>query len=175
MKKFVSGIIVGALLFTGASVFADSNSLIGQKVQGLFSIEKNGSKVGDAIVINGTAFAPVRTVSDAAGIGLVVEGKKIIIQDKEIEPVLSNTTSVYDQKKLKDIEGYKAGIENGKEYIAKMEDSLQFYKKQLETAVSDYDKRVATESIAELETKLKQERTFLEQAEAKLAELESQT
>lgn len=44
MKKFVSGLIVGVLLFAGASAFADSSSLIGQKVQGLFSIEKNGTR-----------------------------------------------------------------------------------------------------------------------------------
>lgn len=32
MKKFISGVIVGALLFSGVTVFADSASLIGQKV-----------------------------------------------------------------------------------------------------------------------------------------------
>ncbi|OKP81645.1 hypothetical protein A3842_11240 [Paenibacillus sp. P3E] len=81
MKKFVSGLIVGVLLFAGASVFADSSSLIGQKVQGLFSVEKAGTKVADAVIINGTAYAPVRAVSEAAGVDLKVEGKKIIMSE----------------------------------------------------------------------------------------------
>lgn len=79
MKKFISGIIVGALLFTGASAFADSVSLIGQKVQGLFAIEKGGVKLADAIIINGTAYAPVRVVAEATGADLTVEGKRIIM------------------------------------------------------------------------------------------------
>lgn len=81
MKKFISGVIVGALLFSGVTVFADSVGLIGQKVQGLFTIEKNGKKVDDAIIINGTAYAPVRSVAEASGAKLTVEGKKIIMED----------------------------------------------------------------------------------------------
>ncbi|ASA25428.1 hypothetical protein [Paenibacillus donghaensis] len=82
MKKFVSGIIVGVMLFAGASAFAAPTSLIGQKVQGLFTVEKNGKKVADAVVINGSAYAPVRAVSDAAGVTLSLEGKKIIMEEK---------------------------------------------------------------------------------------------
>lgn len=98
MKKFISGLIVGALLFSGVSVFADSISLVGQKVlvQGLFSIEKNGKKVDDAIIINSTAYAPVRSVSEATGATLTVEGKKIIMSGSETATgtAISNDPSV---------------------------------------------------------------------------------
>ncbi|AIQ29379.1 hypothetical protein P40081_15395 [Paenibacillus sp. FSL P4-0081] len=80
MKKFISGFVVGALLFGGVSAFAASG-LIGQKVQGLYSIEKAGVKVADAVIIDGSAYAPVRAVAAATGTGLTVEGKKIIMQD----------------------------------------------------------------------------------------------
>lgn len=80
MKKFISGFIAGALLFGGVSAFAASG-LIGQKVQGLYTIEKSGAKVADAVIINGSAYAPVRAVAAATGAGLTVEGKKIIMQD----------------------------------------------------------------------------------------------
>lgn len=91
MKKFVSGMVVGLLLFAGTSVFADSVGLIGQKVQGIFSIEKNGKKIADAIIINGSAFAPVRSVADATGANLVVEGKKIIMSDISSGNITDNT------------------------------------------------------------------------------------
>ncbi|WP_313636734.1 hypothetical protein [Paenibacillus sp.] len=115
MKKFISGIIVGALLFTGASVFADSASLIGQKVQGIFVIEKSGTKVAEAVVINGTAYAPVRAVSEAAGTKLTVEGKKIIMDETVIastgETITERDHIVSEIARYdKQISGYKADI-----------------------------------------------------------------
>lgn len=103
MKKFISGIIVGVLLFTGASAFADSVSLIGQKVQGLFTVEKSGAKIADAVIINGTAYAPVRAVSEATGATLIVEGKKIILgteQEAVNKVSSSNLDSLKNQKDL---------------------------------------------------------------------------
>lgn len=81
MKKLITGAIAGALLLTSVSVFADSASLVGKKVQGLFSVEQNGKRIADAVIIDGTAYAPVRAVSEAAGVELKVEGKKIIMSD----------------------------------------------------------------------------------------------
>ncbi|MEK4141156.1 hypothetical protein NST48_09390 [Paenibacillus sp. FSL M7-0547] len=89
MKKFISGVIVGALMFAGASVFADSSSLIGKKVQGLFSIEQSGSKIADAVIIDGSAYAPIRAVAEATGSTLKVEGKKIVMGDT---PTTSSTS-----------------------------------------------------------------------------------
>ncbi|OMF30973.1 hypothetical protein [Paenibacillus sp. FSL H8-0259] len=95
MKRFISGFVAGAILFGGVSAFAASG-LIGQKVQGLFVIEKAGVKVADAIIINGLAYAPVRAVAAATGAGLTVEGKKIIMEDKITEetPVQTVTTGL---------------------------------------------------------------------------------
>ncbi|WP_342439348.1 hypothetical protein NSS79_10755 [Paenibacillus sp. FSL L8-0436] len=119
MKKFVSGLIVGVLLFAGASAFADSSSLIGQKVQGLFSIERNGTKVADAVVINGSTYAPVRAIAEATGSKLTVEGKKIIMAERsDAAPAVGETTQVEpvaleaEREKLKaEIEKKTKGIE----------------------------------------------------------------
>lgn len=96
MKKLITGAIAGALLLTSVSVFADSTSLVGKKVQGLFAVEQNGSKIADAVIIDGVAYAPVRAVSQAAGVQLTVEGKKIIMKESEsditkAEPVATAT------------------------------------------------------------------------------------
>jgi uncharacterized protein YukE len=117
MKKFVSGLIVGVLLFAGASAFADSSSLIGQKVQGLFSVEKNGAKVADAVIIDGSAYAPVRSVAEAAGVTLQVEGKKIIMTNNAnvIDPLVelnAKRETLVEQIATheKQIKGYKDNI-----------------------------------------------------------------
>lgn len=90
MKKFVSGIIVGVLLFAGTTVFADTaKELIGKRVQGTFEVTFNGKKISDAAVIEGSTYLPVRSVSEAAGIDIVIEGKKInLTTDNNVKDVL---------------------------------------------------------------------------------------
>lgn len=130
MKKFISGFVAGALLFGGVSAFAASG-LIGQKVQGLYSIEKGGAKVADAVIINGSAYAPVRAVAAATGAGLSVEGKKIIMQDAT---KTQGTTAASAQagndgaKNIADLQSERdkvsAAIEQRKANIAELENSL---------------------------------------------------
>jgi hypothetical protein len=88
LKKFVSGVIVGVLLFCSVSVFADSVGLVGKKVSGTYTVIKDGKKIADAAIINGSAYAPVRAVSEAAGASLTVEGKTIVMESSS----LSSTT-----------------------------------------------------------------------------------
>ncbi|KAF9142796.1 hypothetical protein BGX30_002164 [Mortierella sp. GBA39] len=57
-------------LYTGAA----GNGLLGAKVQGLFSVEVNGKKINDAVVINGSTYIPVRSLSESIGAGLSVSG-----------------------------------------------------------------------------------------------------
>lgn len=171
LKKFIAGVIVGGFLFAGASAFADSSSLIGQKVQGLFSVEKAGTKVADAVVINGTAYAPVRAISDATGAGLAVEGKRIIIQDKEVQAVVDNI-SVSDQTKDTRISDLTNSIERTKNDITKVQTDLTIEKEKLEVAQTDGRKESISFSIQMLESKLEILNNLLTQTEAKLAELQ---
>ncbi|MNC06320.1 hypothetical protein D3C75_538270 [compost metagenome] len=119
LKKFISVIVVGMLLLGTVPVMAATNSLIGQKVQGLFAIEKGGKKVADAVIINGVAYAPVKAVADATGASLTVEGKKIIMADGNSN---TSTTGVsVEQLNLKraeivdKINELQAGIKNTEE------------------------------------------------------------
>ncbi|WP_059043921.1 hypothetical protein [Paenibacillus rubinfantis] len=99
MKKFISGLIVGLLLFAGTTVFADSaKSLLGKKVQGTFEVAFNGNQIGDAAVIDGSTYLPVRSISDAAGINIAVEGKKIILTTSGSQIVPDVTDAETDAK-----------------------------------------------------------------------------
>ncbi|WP_110930598.1 hypothetical protein [Paenibacillus bouchesdurhonensis] len=88
MKKFIAGIMVGALLFGGTSVLADSiKSLVGAKVTGTYTVQKtDGTKVADGAVINGSAYVPVRALAEATGIPLNVEGKTITMGTQSVKP-----------------------------------------------------------------------------------------
>jgi hypothetical protein len=172
MKKFISGVLVGALLFGGASAFADSVGLIGQKVQGLFSIEKDGKKIAEAVVIKGTAYAPVRAVAEATGSNLTVEGKKIIMGENN--PSSGTLTSELQAERIKiaaEITRLQTGItdiesnvlpglreqaeilgtngavgERAKETVAKYEAQLQSDKDELtalQTQLAEIDAKIA--------------------------------
>ena len=85
MKKKIVGIVASALLLGSSIGFAASSSLIGAKVSGIYTIKQDGKKIADAIVVNNSAYVPVRTMSEATGAGLTVEGKTIILESKETE------------------------------------------------------------------------------------------
>ncbi|OWR32695.1 hypothetical protein CDO73_03590 [Saccharibacillus sp. O23] len=57
--------------------------MIGQKVQSVFSLEKDGKKIAEAVAINGATYAPVRAIAEATGTSLKVEGKTITMSDKD--------------------------------------------------------------------------------------------
>lgn len=164
MKRFVAGVIIGALVMLSASAFADSAGLVGQKVQGLFTVEKSGTKIADAVIINGSAYAPVRAVAEAAGAKLTVEGKKIIMEEASV-----GTQEITASELKTERDSLIAEIEQKKENILDLETNvippLVIMAKELATN-GDLGKR-AEDSAAEY-TRL------LEQRKAELAELQTQ-
>lgn len=69
MKKFISGIIIGAILTTSVTALASTT----KSIQAIYSVKRlivNGVDTGKgdtAFVSNGTTYVPLRTVSDALG------------------------------------------------------------------------------------------------------------
>ncbi|KWX73879.1 hypothetical protein [Paenibacillus jilunlii] len=167
MKKFISGFVVGALLFGGVSAFAAS-SLIGQKVQGLFTIEKGGTKVAEAVIINGSAYAPVRAVAEATGASLTVEGKKIIMssENEKVPTAASNT------KTLAELQAERNKIA---EQVEKKTAIVSEFKK---TQVDNWDVLISenpnSTTIPQWENTKKESEKMLEQLKTELATLQQQ-
>ncbi|MFF2910019.1 hypothetical protein [Paenibacillus sp. NPDC057934] len=176
MKKFISGIIVGVLLFVGVTAFADSSSLIGQKVQGLFLIEKGGAKVADAVIIKGLAYAPVRAVAEATGASLTVEGKKIIMEDKPTtsvsEPASVDSGSIDELKASR--EKLVDAIKQKEFNIKDLENTIGIYEsmaKEMENN-GDLGKR-ASDSAGEYKKLVEQRKAELVDLKKQLADIES--
>ncbi|NJJ41561.1 hypothetical protein [Paenibacillus apii] len=83
MKKRIFGLVVFVLLLGSSIGFAAGTSLVGAKVSGVYSIKQDGKKIADAAIINGSAYVPVRTMSEATGATLTIEGKTIILEKKD--------------------------------------------------------------------------------------------
>ncbi|MFD1908232.1 hypothetical protein ACFSQ7_35905 [Paenibacillus rhizoplanae] len=54
-------------------------------------MEQDGKKIADAVIINGSAYVPVRAMSEATGTGLAVEGKRITMESKAAATVETGT------------------------------------------------------------------------------------
>lgn len=173
LKKFVSGLIVGVLLFAGASVFADSASLIGKKVQGLYTIEKSGKKVSDAIIIDGSAYAPVRAVAEATGAGLSVEGKKIIMSTEDSQVASDNKEvevsrlNIKIDLLIKQIQAYEASISSDKVLIEENQ-------KNKDSVTSEGSKEIFQFTIDNLQKRINETQAKIDAANVEIAALQAQ-
>lgn len=189
MKRFISGLIVGLLLFAGTTVFADSaKSLLGKKVQGTFEVEFNGQQIGSAAVIDGSTYLPVRSISEAAGINIAVEGKKINLTTNgvQVTPVTSDSTVDEANRAKAEIENEISGLKmqisfherdikiEREEILAPLEERLAELKSSTtsqtdKSKIETVEKKIADSQklIAELQAKI-------DAAEAEIKQLEAQ-
>lgn len=180
MKKFIAGIMVGALLFGGTSVLADSiKSIVGAKVTGLYSVEKSdGTKVADGAVINGTAYVPVRALADATGIPLNVEGKTITLGDQTSKPE-GNALSDEELQIVNEITRLKNANRSTQGLIG-----LELlHEKTLLDAIAEEEARaekmpgsleVLNENLTKTRAKVAEYQAKIDAAEAEIKELEAQ-
>jgi len=84
MKKAIYSSILAIVLLSSltATAIAATSSLVGKKVQSVVPVELNGKAIKDAVVIDGVTYAPVRSLSDASGYVLSVEGGKVKMTTK---------------------------------------------------------------------------------------------
>ncbi|WP_068616619.1 hypothetical protein [Paenibacillus tuaregi] len=171
MKKFVAGVVVGAMLFAGTSVFADSiKGLIGMKVGATYEVIKNGKKIGDAALIGDKAYVPVRATSDAAGIPLVVKGKTITMG--EVEASKDRAYSPEDTATLGQITTLENDIRGYEKDLAYTEESEIKPLQERLTAqqAKPEDTQAYREGIKILQDKIKDRQDYASSLKAKISE-----
>lgn len=126
MKKWtylVSGVVIGALVATAGSAFASQvKSLIGKQVTAEYDVVINGKVLQDkGAAIDGKANVPVRSLANAIGADIKVDGKKILVTleqegststDTHTNPTTS--ANKYIGGKKKDLEELKNSIETNR-------------------------------------------------------------
>lgn len=154
MKKYIVGFLVGAIFTLSTSVFADDiKSIIGQSVQGTAVVSLDDKEIGSAVIINGTSYAPVRTISEASG--LSVDYSKGVVKMK----TKAKQYSVDDIQK--EIDKYTALIASTEEGITRANASIEAGN------LSEDELNYLTEN------KTKREK-LVESYKAKISELQSQ-
>jgi len=129
MKKFISGVIVGALIMVSPQVYGAASSIIGKKIDGELVVKIDGKQAGKAAVVDGKSYLPVRDVANELGLKIKVENKEVVItstsEDKIAEEVKKQ---ISDMKKDEEIEKLKQERE-------KVSKKLEQDKSNMETSI----------------------------------------
>lgn len=99
MKKFILGVIVGIVVATTSSVYADEiKSVIGKSIDGELPVKISGKELTtQAIVVEGTSYLPVRAVGES----LNMEVKYDPATGIELKGVAMAETVPFDKEAIK--------------------------------------------------------------------------
>jgi hypothetical protein len=169
LKKIV-GFVVATFLFGSSIGYAANTSLLGAKVTGLFSVQQNGTKIADAVIINGSAYVPVRALSEATGTGLTVEGKTIIMEsnakvtvgDSKVEMITKRVLTEDEKETLRSkLDVGESALIKYREVIAQTETEIEANSEssnitELKNFIVDLQARITTTEmiIADIKAQL---------------------
>ncbi|MGG4217320.1 hypothetical protein ABEW32_03700 [Paenibacillus jamilae] len=175
MKKIVAGFLAGALFTIGAGAFADEiESLVGKKVQSETSVSVNGKELDKAIVVEGKSYAPVRSIGEAAGYTVTVDGKNVVLKDgTKKDGAKLNTAEVKEKYRLEKIEGYKSALVENSKKVQELKDFLTDKKEKAASATTDKQKADFAEIISRYEQQLADYENTVKDIEANLAKLQN--
>lgn len=168
MKKFIVGVIVGALFMVSAQAFGDGVNFVGKKVAKESIVKVNGEEAGKAIIVDNKSFVPVRDISDKIGAAISIEkGGTIALTINQSNGVPGSSADVEEA-----IKKQKAEIADTKNKISTTSEKVQHYS-DLKSSTTDEERRkmyqlnydAFKKSLDQLEADLKNQ-------ESKLTELE---
>lgn len=184
MKKFLMGVLVGTALMFSTQIFA-STKLLGNQVDNTMNVKLEDKDIGQAAVIDGTSYIPVRALADELKLKVSVSTGEIILsnptaneyaQQAGIEQEAADNQAKLNNKKVeiqRKIDLIKVDIASDQEIIAINQTKLESpYKEIRDVAQKNIDK--LNQSIADNQTKLIQWESELADVNAQIAALETQ-
>ena len=159
MKKFVMGVIIGALLTIGVSAAADSIGKIGKQITNEYVVKVNGSALdATAIAVDGTSYAPVRAIAGAAGFEVDFKNGEVLL--------VSGSSDVSGL--VRPISDIEASISIGRKSVQNGEELLNQYK----AAIGLTDEEMLADPVHALYINASVD--ALNKDKARLAELEAE-
>lgn len=182
----LSGVVLGVAISFSGEISAATSKLLGGKVGKVMTVTLNNKSIGEAPVIDGTSYVPVRTAANSLGLEVKVSGSEINLTsptpaddsdqitaqkdalNREINNLtveIKNLQNVLDKK-----DTILRRIDSDTEYLKKMEESKargsDFYSDSLIESTKD--------GIANSKKILEDAEKNLPVLKEKLAGLESQ-
>lgn len=168
MRKYIIGISIGAALtFTGQAFAA---TLLGSTVDAVIQVEVDGQNMGQAPVIDGVSYLPVRQFGNEAGYNVAFgEGKATLTSEETTavgsqeeaatETPTTSTMSVEDAENIKSSEDQivlaKDRITERQAKISGYEADLKTEEEKLSKASNDLDKQTIQSTISGINNMIK--------------------
>ncbi|WP_391574786.1 hypothetical protein [Cohnella sp.] len=159
MRKYVVGMIVGAVLMYSGQAFANSLSKIGKKVQAEYAVKVDGVELeSKGLAIDGQTTVPARALANAVGYEVSFINKEVIISKKKGDIAT-------EQKETTPTEAAEHGytIETVKFAISETERGLRASRFNLKVAEGE---NYSQEDVTRLSEIVKKEEKELEKLEA---------
>lgn len=178
----LSGVVLGVAISFSGEISAATSKLLGGKVGKVMTVTLDDKSIGEAPVIGGTSYVPVRAAANELGLEVAVEGNEVKLTTPEDQtepdvalPGVDEDNSQSDEKKIeltKKIEGIKYSI-NSKEK------TLELKQKQLHdfTTAAEADPSGKTPlwtMVTEMQKDVDAGQKTVDELKAELAELEAQ-
>lgn len=170
MKKFVAGVIVGALFMVSAQAFGDSVNFVGKKVAKESVVKVNGEDAGKAIIVDNKSFVPVRDISEKIGATISFEkGGAIALSINQSNGVSGSSADVEEAIKKQEAE-----IADTKNKIDLTSEKVQHYSDLISSAINEERRKTYQLNYDAFKKSLDQLEADLKNQEATLAGLKSQ-
>lgn len=191
LSLVLSGFILGVGVLYAPTIYAATSNLLGTKVDKVMTVKLDNKKIGDAVVIKGVSYLPVRATANAFNAEVAVNSTEInLTSEDDIDPGFSVTP---EEEKVDivalsaEIRVLKKNIQNAKDVlsnkasgersIASKEETIQMLYRMRDTNTPGYSEEKVTNIQAQInKTKknLSDAETNLPIWEAELAVLEAE-
>jgi len=174
MKRFILGVICGALIFGGTSVLADSFSLVGKIVDGEVPVYYNEEPLAvRAITVEGASYLPVRTIGNTLGANIEYrDGAVYVEKQNEYESIKQQVMNdIKNEMRKEELQAEIAKLQAANESIKQ---SLEIVEREIEIGKAE-GAYIEGSLMAKqnLENSLQKNLQRIQELEAQLAELEA--
>lgn len=178
----LSGVVLGVAISFSGEISAATSKLLGGKVGKVMTVTLNNKSIGEAPVIGGTSYVPVRTAANSLGLEVAVEGNEVKLTTPEDQtepevalPGVDEYNSQSDEKKIeltKKIEGIKYSINSKEKTLELKRKQLHDFKTAAEADPSG--KTPLWTMVTEMQKDVDAGQKTIDELKAELATLESQ-
>ena len=176
MKKFIAGVVVGAVIASALPAYGAVTSLVGKKVAGESIVELNGETVGTAIIVDNKSYLPVRDTAEAFDATVTPSSGVISLTTTLTNDAVESELNTLRGNKLaieKKIEKLQTSIESLEEVIIpRNEKWLAESKTDASRAQNQKVLDDSKQALADQKQQLADLQAQLEQINARIAELE---
>lgn len=139
LSLVLAGVVLGVGISYSSEIQAAANKLLGSKVTNTMSVKLNKKTIGQAAVINGVSYLPVRAVANELNLGVGVSGQDVNLTFSENVSKKAAEEQAEIDRKAEEANQKNTAILKLKQEIEDVKNNIS----GLEKAIPDLEKKIA--------------------------------